>query len=123
MGTIAHHYNALKLTYIKKGIDLAGGVYLVLTVELEKALENRLGLESRSLDTLFKSKSLAVWPTKKEVKDMSIQMTFPDDSAARVCYNLMQDSHLLSLKIKQNDTMVVATLTPEIEQTIRVGAV
>jgi preprotein translocase subunit SecD len=123
LGMVKHHYNALKLTYIKKGIDLAGGVYLVLTVELEKALENKLGLESRSLDTLFKSKNLAVFPTKKEVKDMAIQMTFPDDSAARVCYNLMQDSHLLSLKIKQSDTMVVATLTPEIEQSIRVGAV
>lgn len=123
MGLMQKYYNALKLTYIKKGIDLAGGTYLVLGVEIEKALENRLRLEERSLDALFKSKNLAVFPTKKEVKDLSLSLTFPDEAAAKAAYHLIQESRAQSLKLKVSDEVVRITLNQEVEQSVRTGAV
>jgi preprotein translocase subunit SecD len=49
VNTVKAAYGALGLSRVKKGIDLAGGTYLVLSVELEKALENRLGIENKAL--------------------------------------------------------------------------
>jgi preprotein translocase subunit SecD len=123
MGTVKHYYDALGLSYIKKGIDLAGGTYLVLGVEIEKALENRLGNESRAIDTLFKNKGLKVLPTKKEIKDLTLALIFPDEESAKIAYNMIQEARMQSLKLKVSDGVVYASFMPEVEQSIRTGAV
>lgn len=122
-GTVQRYYQALKLNYIKKGTDLAGGTYLVLGVEVEKAIENRLGVEGRNLDSLFKSKNLEVLPTDKKVVGLTFELTFPDEKAAGVALNLIRDSHVNSLKVVRNDAVLVAQLAPDVEQSIRTGAV
>lgn len=122
-GAVKKYFNALKFAYVGKGIDLAGGAYLVVGVEVEKALENRLGLESRGLDTLFKTKALKAMPTKKEVKNYSIEMTFPDEAAAKVASNMIQEAHIQSLRLKVLDNLLVATLSPEVEHAVRTGSV
>lgn len=122
-GAVTKYYKAMKLAYIGKGIDLEGGTYLVLNVGIDKALENKLALESRSLETLFKNKELKVLPTKKEIKDMTLSLTFPDEVAAKSAYNLIQDSHMLSLKVKLSDNMILATLVADVEQSVRTGSV
>ena len=121
-GTIKHRFNALKFAYIKKGIDLEGGVYLVLNVGIEKAIENRLALEGRSLETLFKSK-LKVLPTKREVKAMTLDMIFPDEVAAKAAYGIARESRLQVLQFKVVENILRATLSPEFERTLRVGTV
>ena len=123
LATLQKYYNALKLAYIKKGIDLEGGTYLVLGVEIEKALENRLRLEERSLDTLFRSKDLKVYPTKKDIKDLTLSLTFPDEVSAKAAYNLIKESRAQSLKLKLSDEVVNINLNQEIEQSVRTGAV
>jgi len=123
VGTVKKYYNAAKLAYIQKGIDLAGGTYLVLGVEIEKALENRLGIESKGLDSLFKNKELKVLPVTKEIKGLSIEMTFPDDGAAKACLNLLKETKMQVLRPSQSDTVVTVVLAPEIEQAVRTGAV
>ncbi len=121
--TVTKYYKALRLSYMKKGIDLEGGTYLVLGVEIEKAIENRLQGESRSLDGLFKSKNLKVMPTKKEVKDLTLEMTFPDETAAKEAYHVIQDGRTQTLKLKLSDNVLYLNLLPELEQNIRTGAV
>jgi preprotein translocase subunit SecD len=123
INTLKKCYNAVKLTYIKKGIDLAGGSYLVLGVEIEKALDDKLAAEMRSFDSLFKSRELKVLPKTKEVKDRAIILTFDNDSAARTCFNMMQEAKAHTLEAKVTETVVKLTLAPELEQRIRVGAV
>ncbi len=123
INTVKKYYDALRVTYIKKGIDLEGGTYLVLGVEIEKALENKLGLEGRSLDNLFKNKGLKVLPTKKEIKDLTMELTFPDEIAAKAAYNMIQESRTQSLKLKVAENIVYASLMPEIENSVRTGAV
>lgn len=122
-GMLKHYSGALKLAYIKKGIDLEGGTYLVLGLGIEKALENCLVTEGRSIDNIFKHKNLAVLPAKKEVKDLVLELTFSDEAAAKVAYNVLQEANLLTLKIKLADNAVRVTLSPEREQSIRTGAV
>ena len=122
MGMVKHYYNALKLTYIKKGIDLEGGTYLVLGVEIEKALETKLSNEARSLDTLLKSKKLAV-PVKKELVEGAVELTFADEAAAKGAYTAIQETRAVTLKLKLSEQVIRITLSPEAEQAVRTGAV
>lgn len=123
LGSVKKYYNALKLTYIKKGIDLEGGTYLVLGVEVEKALESRLAVEMRSFEALFKSKNLKVMPTKKEVKGLSFELTFPDEASAKTAYAMILEARSLTLKIKLDGNVIIATLLPDVEKGVRLGAV
>ena len=123
MGTVKKYYNALKLTYIKKGIDLAGGTYLVLGVELDKAVENRLNIENRSLDQLFKTRELKVLPKSKIVKAGVLTLVFDTDEAAKTCYNMLMETKAASLQSKLVDNEIQATLTSELEHRLRAGAV
>lgn len=121
-GYVKHVFNSLRLTNINKGIDLAGGTYLVLSVELEKALESRLGQESKSLDQLFITKDLAVKPKIKVIKDEAIELTFENEESAKSCFNLIVEDRGYSLKASRSGVMVDARLNPEIVKTIKTGA-
>jgi len=116
-------FGAMRLENINKGIDIAGGTYLVLGVEVEKALANRLGLESRSLDQLFEKKDFKAVPATKEVKGLSIEMTFDDEERAKSCYNFINEHRGTVLKAKRSASVVRVWLTPEVEQGIRTGSV
>lgn len=122
-GTVKQYARALKLAHIKKGIDLAGGTYLVLGVEVEKALENRLNTENASLVQLFKAKDIKVLPKTKEVKDGLLTLTFDTEDAARICYNVILDGKAQVLQTKLSDTIVKITLAPELERRIRTQSV
>ena len=97
-------FHSISLSRIKKGIDLAGGVYLVLSVELEKAIENRLGAESRSLDHLFKTKDFNKFPKSKDVKGLAIEMLFDDEEVAKSCFNFIREKRGQVLKTKRTGT-------------------
>ncbi len=115
-------WHSVKMPRLKLGIDLQGGTYLVLGVEIEKAIENRLKIESKSLDQIFKTKKLKVLPAKKEVIDLTLIMTFDDEQAAKICYNLIRKD-VPSLKSKHTGLQVSTVLTPAEEQRIRIGSV
>lgn len=121
-GAVKHYYKALKFQYVKKGIDLEGGTYLVLNVVVEKAIENRLALEGRSLENLFKGK-LKVLPTKREVNNMTLDMIFPDENAAKTALTVARDARAQILQFKVVDNVLKGTLTSEYERTLRVGAI
>ncbi len=51
----------------------------MLRDELEKALENRLGIENKALDSLFQSKDLKVLPKTRDtpaIKNLLISSVF-----------------------------------------------
>lgn len=123
VGTLNKYYKALRLTYIKKGIDLAGGLYSVWSVDLEKAIDDRLGIENKSFDQIFKNKNLKVLPKTKVIQNGSIILTFETEESAKTCFNLLQEIKSGSLKLKVSGEQVFAELAPEIDRTIRSGAV
>ncbi|MFH0898860.1 MAG: protein translocase subunit SecD [bacterium] len=117
------YWKSWRLEHVGKGIDLAGGTYLVLGVELEKALDSRLRAENKSLDQLFESKQLRTMPTKKEVKGTAIDMVFDEEEVAKSCFNIIQEHQADVLKVSRSGKIVQAILSPEIETSIRKGAV
>lgn len=123
VGMVKAAYSAINLSSIKKGIDLAGGTYLVLGVELEKALENRLAIENKSLDNLFQAKNLKVLPKTRDVKDGAIALVFDDEDAAKICENLIRDSKSQALFVKRNGSVVNVSLSKESANLISTGAV
>ena len=123
MGYVKSVLKAARLEHIGKGIDLAGGTYLVLSVELEKAVDTRLKLESKSLDQLYENEKLRVLPKTREIKASAIEMLFDDEEAAKSCYNMTQDKRVGVLKVSRTGVAVQAVLAPEVETAIRKGAV
>ena len=115
-------WDSIRLPRLKLGIDLQGGTYLVVGVEVDKAIENRLKIENKNLEQLFEKKGLKVLPTKKEVKNSSLVMTFDDEEAAKICYNLVRNE-APSLKVTLKGTSITSVLTPAEEQRIKVGSV
>ncbi|MBM3886421.1 protein translocase subunit SecD [Candidatus Dependentiae bacterium] len=123
VNTVKAAYNSVGLSRVKKGIDLAGGTYLVLSVDLEKALDARLGIENKAIEGLFQSKDLKVFPKTKEIKNNAIVFAFDDEEAAKVCENVIRDSKGQALHVKRTGVDVFVTLATEAMQAIRSGAV
>ena len=116
-------FQSISLSRIKKGIDLAGGTYLVLGVDVDTAVENRLKNELRSFSDLFSSKNLKVLPKSQTINNGTITLTFEDDEAAKVCFNLLQDSKGESLRVKLAGNDVTVVLSAETATTLKTGAV
>ncbi len=119
---VKKYLGAIKMPHLKLGIDLQGGTYLVLGVEVDKAIENRLGSEKKSLDDLFKKNNVKVLPKKIDVVKTSMALNFDDEDAARICYNLIR-AEVPSLKVVMKNDDLVCSLIPVEEQRIRTGAV
>ncbi len=114
--------SSISMPRLKLGIDLQGGTYLVLGVEVEKAIDSKLNLEGKNLDQLFKANNLQKWPDKKEVKNSILTLSFKDEEDAKICFNLVK-REILTLDTKLKGLDVVSVLTPAEEQRIRVGSV
>jgi len=124
VGIIQKYWNAFKLSYLKKGIDLAGGTYLAFTVEIDKALESRLNIEGRNVDTLFKNKGLISLPKDKKLKNATIlEYSFEDEKAAGLAINMIREARVFSIKADRDDNMLLIRLSPDVSQEVRLGAV
>jgi preprotein translocase subunit SecD len=123
LNKVKRYASATSLSYVKKGIDLAGGVYLILGVEVEEAIKNRLNAESRSLDHLFKTKEFKSLHKRKEIKQMAIEIDFADEESAKSCYHFVQENRAQVLRLKRDGTTIRAALAPDVEHNIRTGAV
>lgn len=113
---------SVSMPRLKLGIDLQGGTYLVLGVEVDKAIDSKLNLEGKNLDQLFKANNLQKWPEKKEIKNSTLTLSFKDEEDAKICFNLVK-REILILDTKLKGVDVVSVLTPAEEQRIRVGSV
>lgn len=114
--------SSVSMPRLKLGIDLQGGTYLVLGVEVDKAIDSRLQIEGKNLDQLFKIQKIKNLPDKKDIKGSELVLSFKDEDDARLCFNLMK-REVLSLNSKLKGTDVVSVLTPVEEQRIRIGSV
>lgn len=124
VGFFQKYWKALSLSRIKKGIDLAGGTYLALTVEIDKALESRLNLEGRNIDNLFKNKGLSSLPKDKKIeKGNVLAYTFADEKAAGVALNMVREASMLTIRGDIDDVTLHFKLAPEVAQNVRLGAV
>lgn len=111
-------WKSLHMPAIKLGIDLQGGTYLSLGVNIEKGLENRLTSEARSLDKLFKKEGLHSLPLTKELKDKALVLTFAHEEKALQAYNMIKEK-VGSLKPSLSGKELHIVLSGETEARIR----
>ena len=111
-------FKAIKTPNINLGIDLQGGAHLVVSVDIEKAIENRLVSESKALDQLFKKQNIKSMPTQQEVQKQVFVMTFEDEDSASAVYRLIKDE-VIYLKVSRKINVVKVSLPPQEEQRIR----
>ena len=114
-------YRAVKIPRMNLGIDLQGGAHLVVSVEVEKAIENKLVSEGKLIDQLFKKKDLT-GPDKKEVKDQALVMAFEKESTASSAYNMIKKD-APHVKVMRKGLVVDVSLSAQEEQRIRVQSV
>lgn len=113
---------SIHMPRINLGIDLQGGTYLVVSVDIDKALENRLLAEARTLEKVIKREGGAPLPAHKEVKDFALNFTFNDAVGAQKAYNLLKERTAI-LKLTVQDNRVVGRLVTTEEGRIKSTAV
>lgn len=121
-GNVTQFFQSLYMPRVKLGIDLQGGTYLVLSVGVEKAIENRLTKEQRALDETFKKEGLKTLPTQTDNKVTKFIYTFDEEADARVCYHFIR-KHAPELGAAQSGMTVSVGLNPGDESRIRSGVV
>ena len=99
---------------IKLGLDLKGGVYLVLGVDVDKAIESDLDKYSIILEEEFKKENIDIDTIKRSGKDIIIKLLLSEDlpKAKKII------SKMGALKIEKayGDTIVVTLKDKEIER-------
>ncbi len=84
---------------LRLGLDLQGGMHLVLKVDLEKAIENTLDLSTQNLINQLVDKQVTVVRTPSSDPDQVI-LTMPNTNALSVVENVVADSFAEDLIIR-----------------------
>lgn len=112
--------DSVRMPSINLGIDLQGGTYLVLEVEIEKAVERRLMIEMRGIDKLLKKEGVAR-PQKKEIAGAVATCTFSDDQKAREAAEILKQN--TNIKVAAQGAVMTVTLSSMEETRIRTTSV
>lgn len=115
-------YRALKIPGMNLGIDLQGGAHLVVSVDVEKAISNRLTSEDKMIDRLFKTKEFTQLPEKKEVVGQVLQMTFKNEGDASAAAQLLK-KEAPQLALSRSGINLNVTIPAQEAQRIRVQSV
>ena len=115
-----------RMPRINLGLDLQGGVFLRLTVEIDKAIENTILRYSDDARAVCREKGLPVLAYQKAGTD-GISLKFPPGDFATRAVALLKDefpSLTVSLgEVKPDGAAVTARLKPQEIQAIRTNAV
>jgi len=114
-------FRAVKIPKIKLGIDLQGGAHLVVSVDIEKAIDNRLVSESKMIYKMFDEKA-ATLPEKKEVKDQRLMMPFESEEGASLAYRMIK-KEMPHLQVERQGVVVNVVIPPQEAQRIRTQSV
>jgi preprotein translocase subunit SecD len=107
--------------YVNFGIDLVGGTYITLQVQVEKALELDLVEKMKSLTELLEKEGQPV-PVERTICDRTAIMNFAsvEDAKKATSYLLTRDPKSL---IEQTETKVRISLSPDQIQALEQNAV
>jgi preprotein translocase subunit SecD len=112
--TTTERFNASRL---KLGIDLKGGTYITLGVDLEKAIEARIGSEVRIIETILKNKNMRA-PESQSAQAGVMSLSFADDYSAQEALNVIK-KEVPSLSAKLNGKQVTCSLISSEEKRVR----
>jgi len=109
--------------FINFGIDLVGGTYITLHVQVDKAHEYEIYNISQSIVEQLQHKNMAT-PTERSVEGTSVEMRFTsEDEAQRVSSYLMTDADVQNVNVSKKESSVTVTLEPAYAERIANDAV
>jgi len=112
--TVAGVYLGLNLKkYINYGIDLVGGTYLTLDVQLEKAVENELVVYMQEVRNRLKKENKEL-PGEPFVKGEQGILTFSSEAAATVALQAIGESKELGIRSSQEGAALKFEFMPSI---------
>lgn len=108
---------------LRFGIDLVGGTYITLEVQVDKAIESELISLMQSFTEKF-SKAHQPVPVSQFVdkEKLNIQLTFSDNTLAQSAATLIKQKER-DIQISQNGTMITISFTDARKNIIREAAV
>jgi preprotein translocase subunit SecD len=120
-GDFKTFFKSLYMPRVKLGIDLQGGTYFVLSVGVEKAIENKLVRDQRNLEELIKNE-LKKTPVKTAVAKGKLLYTFETSEIASECYHLIKRQPE-QYTVTHDETLVGIGLSTPDEQRLRTNVV
>jgi len=94
---------------IALGLDLQGGMHLVLQVDTEKGIENHLQRMVKGMDVLFKEKKVPFSEIK--AKGYEVLISYTNADAKTLAEKTMGDNYPIFKKVSENGNSTTYTLT------------
>ncbi|MEK7841030.1 MAG: protein translocase subunit SecD, partial [Deltaproteobacteria bacterium] len=94
---------------IALGLDLQGGMHLVLQVDTEKGIENHLQRMSKGIDGLFREKKVAFSEIKAQGHEVLI--SYQNEAAKTAVEKAMGDNYPIFQKVSEKGNSAAYTLT------------
>lgn len=105
--------NRFEMPRINLGIDLRGGTYITLEVDVDKVIEGKLKNEVKNIEKFLKSKKVKELP-KIELINQSIIFTFKNAEQSKISYNILKDNSHLTFSKKDNTILAVMNTAEEL---------
>ena len=111
---------------LKLGLDLQGGMHLILKVDVDQAVRNAADLSARDLQDALKHKQITIVRRKSASND-EIVFAVPNKNAVEQIKNILEEDfpNLELVEVKENGKfpLLVLKISPEEEKFIRENAV
>lgn len=113
---------SVRIPSLNLGIDLQGGVRLVYSVDVEKAIENRLAEHGKRIDALLKRAKKQPKPLRKNLSSSAIDYQFKNFDDAALFEGFVRDQ-VKELSQSREDATVHVVLRSEEEAELRLTSV
>ncbi len=111
---------------LKLGLDLQGGMHLILKVDVDQAVKNAAQLAARDLQDALKHKQITI-VRRKSAENDQIVFAVPNKNAVEQIKNILEEDfpNLVLEEVRENGRfpLLVLKLAPEEEKFIRENAV
>lgn len=96
---------------VKLGIDLVGGTYITLDVQVEKAIEYELRQKLQRVPDVLKNENKEL-PVSSKIENDKIELTFENETAANSAQSILHEN-FPDLILSQNNTMLILNYSLE----------
>lgn len=115
-------FKSLRIPALNLGIDLQGGVRLVYSVDIDKAIENRLAEHGKRIDAVAKKTKKQSKPVSKNLSSKGIEYRFKTADDAQL-FEIMLKEKVKELSVSKADAVVLVSLRADEEAELRATSV
>ncbi len=114
--------SSVRVPALNLGIDLQGGVRLVYSVDIDKAIENRLSEHGKRIDAVAKKTKRLARPSAKNLSSQGIEYRFKSDDDASAFESMLKEK-VQELGVTKNGSILLVGLRADEEAELRATSV